>query len=302
MNTPPAFDRQSIPQDQCEPNSVADHSPQLRSKPILKHRSISDLLTSALPNYNHTDDDLEDQFELPEDHDDVIHTPLTRPPLLHTKSDTNVTRWSRNRPFRKDSPPRIVASARQTRSPEITSPVLAPILADRSGSSDSARETSSSSQDLNACTSGGKKRHISFNTFVTQCIAIDSPPKSRGSLPGESLCQDAYDDGSVSCCLTNNRLIFSFIPVATVTRRTLRTDSMTMSLTRADYFLKGIMGLTQMKRLMKYLKCAPHWAARGLHLRRVPQVLQGTLTSPNHRFRTLAPLPSSARDLPIRNM
>ena len=201
-NTPSAFDRESIAQDHCAPNSAAEHSSQLRSKPILKHRSISDLLTSALPNYNHTDDDLEDQFELAEDHDDPIQIPPTRPPLLHTKSDTNVTRWSRNSTFRKDSPPRIVASARQPRSPEIPSPVVAPPLAERSISSDSARETSSSSQDLNACPSGGKKKHISFNTFVRQCIAIDSPPNPRrGSLPGENQdsSHDTYDDGLVSC-------------------------------------------------------------------------------------------------------
>lgn len=197
---PPTFDRQSIPEDNCAPNSAAEHSSQLRSKPILKHRSISDLLTSALPNFGHTDDDL-DQFELAEDQDDVIQAPPTRPRLLHTKSDSNVTRWSRNRPFRKDSPPRIVASARQPRSPEVANPIIAPTLAERSGSSDSARETSCSSQDLNACPAGGKKKHISFNTFVRQCIAIDSPPKPRrGSLPGESLdpCQETYDDGSVS--------------------------------------------------------------------------------------------------------
>jgi hypothetical protein len=200
-NTPPAFDRQSIPEDHCAPNSVAEYSSQLRSKPILKHRSISDLLTSALPNFGHTDDDLEDQFELAEDQDDVIQAPPTRPPLLHTKSDTNVTRWSRSSAFRKDSPPRIVASARQPRSPEVANPVVAPTLAERSGSSDSARETSSSSQDLNACPAGGKKKHITFNTFVRQCIAIDSPPNPRrGSLPGETHgpCQDSYDDGSVS--------------------------------------------------------------------------------------------------------
>ena len=196
-NTLPAFDGESIAQDHCAPISAAEHSSQLRSKPILKHRSISDLLTSALPNYNHTDEDVEDQSELAEVYDDPISTPLTRPPLLHTKSDTNVTRWSRNSPFRKDSPPRIVASARQPRSPEIASPVIAPPLAERSGSSDSARETSSSSQDLNVCPSGGKKKHITFNTFVRQCIAIDSPPNPRrGSLPGEN--HDIYDDGSVS--------------------------------------------------------------------------------------------------------
>ncbi|KAH9040393.1 hypothetical protein EDB85DRAFT_135219 [Lactarius pseudohatsudake] len=195
---PPVFDGPSNAQDLCPPSSVAEHSSPLRSKPILKHRSISDLLTSALPNFSHTDDDLEDQIELAEDQDNAIHTPPTRPPLLHTKSDTNVARWSRKSPFRKDSPPRIVASARQPRSPEIVDPVIAPTLAERSGSSDSARETSSSSQDLNVCSSGGKKKHISFNTFVRQCIAIDSPPKPRrGSLPGETndLYHDSYDDG-----------------------------------------------------------------------------------------------------------
>ncbi len=147
---------------------------------------------------NHTDDDLDNEDELAEDQDNVIHTPLTRPPLLHTKSDTNVTRWSRKIPFRKDSPPRFVASARQPRSPEVVNPVASPTLADRSGSSDSARETTSSSQDLNVCPSGGKKKHISFNTFVSQCIAIDSPPNPRrGSLPGETHgpYQDSYDDG-----------------------------------------------------------------------------------------------------------
>ena len=200
-NDPPAFDDHSNDAQDHSPNSVTEHSSRLRSKPILKHRSISELLTSALPNFNHTDDDLEDQAELADDQDDVIHTPPTRPPLLHTKSDTNVTRWSRKSPFRKDSPPRIVAPARQPRSPEVANSAIAPALAERSGSSDSARETSSSSQDLNVCPSGGKKKHITFNTFVSQCIAIDSPPKPRrGSLPGEThgLCHDSYDDGSVS--------------------------------------------------------------------------------------------------------
>lgn len=197
-NDLPAFYIQSSAQDHCAPNSVAEHSSPLRSKPILKHRSISDLLTSALPNFSHTDDDLDDEFELPEDQDDAIRTPPTRPPLLHTKSDTNVTRWSHKSPFRKDSPPRIVAPVRRPRSPEVANPIVAPTLAERSGSSDSARETTSSSQDLNVCPSGGKKKHISFNTFVRQCIAIDSPPKPRrGSLPGEThgLDHDSYDDG-----------------------------------------------------------------------------------------------------------
>jgi hypothetical protein len=84
--------------------------------------------------------------------------------------------------------------------------VVAPPLDERSGSSDSARETTSSSQDLSLCPNGGKKKHISFNTFVEQCIAIDSPPKQRrGSLPREtrSSCSEPYDDGSVSRSLSS---------------------------------------------------------------------------------------------------
>ena len=167
----------------------------------MKHRSISDLLTGALPNLNNTDDDVENDHDLDDDEDEAISpAPApSRPPLLHTKSDSNVLRH--NRPFRKDSPPRIIASARQSRLPsEVTNLVVAPPMDERSGSSDSARETTSSSQDLSGCPNGGKKKHISFNTFVEQCIAIDSPPKAhRGSLPREThrTCSESYDDGSV---------------------------------------------------------------------------------------------------------
>jgi len=191
-------DKQSSPQEYYGLNSVSDQSSQLRSKPILKHRSISDLLTGALPSLSHTDDDGENDLES-EDEDEAIHSPPSRPPLLHTKSDSNVQRWASNRPFRKDSPPRIIASIRQPRSSEVASSVIAPPMDERSGSSDSARETTSSSQDL-SCPPGGKKKHISFNTFVEQCIAIDSPPKPRrGSLPRETrgLSTESYDDGSV---------------------------------------------------------------------------------------------------------
>ncbi|KAI9450079.1 hypothetical protein F5148DRAFT_1244908 [Russula earlei] len=201
----PTFDKQSSSQEHCGLDSASsDQSSQLRSKPILKHRSISDLLTSALPNLGHTDDNVENDPDLDDDDDEdneTIHSPLSRPPLFHTKSDSNVLRWSSIRPFRKDSPPRIIASTRQPRPSEATSSVVAPPLDERSGSSDSARETTGSSQDLSVCPAGGKKKHISFNTFVEQCIAIDSPPNPhRGSLPRETrrLCSEAYDDGSVS--------------------------------------------------------------------------------------------------------
>jgi hypothetical protein len=213
-NDPPIIDKQSSTQDRLGLNSASEQSSQLRSKPILKHRSISDLLTGALTNLNHTDDDIENDPDFDEDEDEdedeAIPFPPSRPLLLHTKSDSNVLRWSRNRPFRKDSPPRIIASTRQSRPSEVTNPIIAPPMDERSGSSDSARETTSSSQDLSACPAGGKKKHISFNTFVEQCIAIDSPPKPRrGSLPREShrLCSESYDDGSVPRLVTSDALI-----------------------------------------------------------------------------------------------
>ncbi|KAH9995443.1 hypothetical protein BJV74DRAFT_769784 [Russula compacta] len=205
---PAPVDKQPTSQAHCGLNSASDQSSQLRSKPILKHRSISDLLTGALPNLNHTDEDFESDSDL---EDEVIRPPPTRPPLLHTKSDSNVQRWSRSRPFRKNSPPRIIASIRQPRLSEVADTVVTPPLDDRSGSSDSARETTSSSQDLSVCPIGGKKKHISFNTFVEQCIAIDSPPKPhRSTLPQETrgLYNESYDDGSVSSSMDSGRVHF----------------------------------------------------------------------------------------------
>ena len=167
-------------------------------KPILKHRSISDLLTSALPNLNQTDDASDDLGTIDED-DEEDEAELIRPHLMHTKSDTNISRY-RNNPFRKDSPPRIIA-------PVLTSPyedigaypaVLSPpAMGERSGSSDSARDTTGgSSQDLNEKGPGGKKKHISFNTFVEQCIAIDSPQNGKANGRRKPATPRMYDDGS----------------------------------------------------------------------------------------------------------
>jgi hypothetical protein len=93
-----------------------------------------------------------------------------RPTLLHTKSDTHITRWAKNRPFRKNSPPRFIASD-------------APVESGSPGSNFSASSGShlfSKSGESDATVNGGKKKHISFNTFVEQCIAIEKP-KSRRS-------------------------------------------------------------------------------------------------------------------------
>ena len=97
-----------------------------------------------------------------------------RPKLMHTKSDTNV---HRRNPFRGDSPPLPLAS-------EAPSP-LSPAM----------RPASTRSQD-SSCgeTSIGQKRHISFNTFVEQCIAIDKPNKPRDGYFGvDEEDEDGFD-------------------------------------------------------------------------------------------------------------
>jgi hypothetical protein len=301
----PTVDKQPSPQDRSGLNSASDQPSQLRSKPILKHRSISDLLTSALPNLGHTDDDVENDPEPVEDEDDEIHSPPARPPLLHTKSDSNVMRWSRNRPFRKDSPPRIIAPTRQPRPSEATNPVAAPPLDERSASSDSARDTTSSSQDLSVSPTGGKRRHITFNTFVEQCIAIDSPPKPRrGSLPGEShsLHSDSYDDGSVPRQLHFERANCLFVCCGSIaTMRTRRLGSMTLTTsTRVDYSLKVIMAPTRMRRA-KCSRCALHRSAHGPHPRHAHPTPLGTPVMPIPRSHIPMHLLSTTRHPPIKS-
>ena len=80
-----------------------------------------------------------------------------RPKLTHTKSDTNV---HRRNPFRDDSPPLPLAPDGKPLTP------LSPTLR-----SPSIRSRESSCGETN----GAQKRHISFNTFVEQCIAIENP-------------------------------------------------------------------------------------------------------------------------------
>ncbi|KAG6850658.1 hypothetical protein H0H93_010386 [Arthromyces matolae] len=136
-------------------------------KPILKHRSISQLLISDLP--------VSPTFSPAESDDEVSYFSRSleategsekprRPTLSHTKSDTHITRWRSNRPFRKDSPPRIDPPAQQPASP--------PGVQHSDGD---LSNTNSTSSGTTANADRQKKRHISFNTFVQQCIAIDKP-------------------------------------------------------------------------------------------------------------------------------
>lgn len=144
-------------------------------KPILKHRSIIELLSLPASPLFHNDSEEEDMSDSGHHSDDPDHH--SRPPIKHTKSDTHIS-W-RSRQFRKDSPPRIIAEGHQLSDAEHHRH-LAP-------TSSSSSNSAGSDQDLSATTGvegpgGRKEKHISFNTFVEQCIAIEKPkPKRRAS-------------------------------------------------------------------------------------------------------------------------
>lgn len=173
-------------------------------KPILKHRSISELLISDLtptsPIFCPVDSEDEDEDE---DHTQDSTSPTIttsflsfapgtkpkRPVLTDTKSDTHITRWGASRAFRKDSPPRIdppgsVASKSQNEGQTHGNipPQLGPIR-------ESASQDSNSSGGIGHTSSSGertKKKHISFNTFVEQYIAIEKPKKNSSGFFGPS--------------------------------------------------------------------------------------------------------------------
>ncbi|EED85582.1 predicted protein [Postia placenta Mad-698-R] len=170
----------------------------LPTKPILKRRSISQLL--SLPSSHWYD-----QYGSDEEHDDNDgrggeDAKSQRPPLLHTKSDTHIS-W-RGRAHRKDSPPRIIAE--EMPGPSIEPPAVA---VGALTSSDASHATSE--HELSASTSasgessasgassdsGLKKKHISFNTFVEQCIAIEKPKSKRPPVGRRGSPVFSYDDG-----------------------------------------------------------------------------------------------------------
>lgn len=164
----------------AEKDSGADdthQSPSVSSpytKPILKHRSIGDLLSR--PPVSHDEED-EPESTLPKDVTTTRPSPESRPPLLHTKSDTNLARRNLPQSLRKDSPPRIIAANPDD---EVASVSTA----------------TSSEQDLVPSNSHtGKKKHISFNTFVEQCIAIEKPKQKRANtIPKTRFAVASFDD------------------------------------------------------------------------------------------------------------
>ncbi|KAI0923621.1 hypothetical protein AcV5_009110 [Taiwanofungus camphoratus] len=176
-------------------------------KPILKRRSISQLLSlPSSPWFDQGDVDDDEAAEYVREEQAEAQGPPKRPPLTHTKSDTHIS--LRGRPYRKDSPPRIIAeeSPQHSRRPSAALTTLTTTT-----SSDVSHSTSSD-QDLSGSSSAGpdssvasgttgdaaglKKKHISFNTFVEQCIAIEKPKLKRtNSGHGPHVYNASSDDG-----------------------------------------------------------------------------------------------------------
>ncbi|KAI0352400.1 hypothetical protein OH77DRAFT_1409262 [Trametes cingulata] len=170
--------------DQRSNNQPSGPAPK---KPILKRRSISQLLSLPASPFFHQPDSDEESDE----REDESSTP-TRPPLMHTKSDTHLS--LRGRPFRKNSPPRIIAEDGSAQ--PVSQPTTSSEASGSTGSDQDLSGSSSTGAD-GSHASGGKKKHISFNTFVEQCIAIEKPKLKRsttGPTRGGRVF-DAYDDG-----------------------------------------------------------------------------------------------------------
>lgn len=132
------------------------------SKPgILKHRTLSELLSIPGASSPTLDDD--DSDSGPSDY--VTATGKSKgskkPSLLKTKSDSLLSR-SNSLPARRRAPPDLS-------------------LANDTSKSKGKKETSPES------TKDSGKRHITFNTFVEQCIALDDPIINREDSDEEDM-------------------------------------------------------------------------------------------------------------------
>ena len=123
-----------------------------------------------------------------------------RPALVHTKSDTHVARWGPDCAFRKNSPPRVDPSGSSgciATSQSKTSD-LGYFSQSQSYSQDSYSSTGTSTTGLingRSCHTAHKKKHITFNTFVEQCISIEKPNDENVTLKLWGERKWDYDDG-----------------------------------------------------------------------------------------------------------
>ncbi|AAW44023.1 regulation of carbohydrate metabolism-related protein, putative [Cryptococcus deneoformans JEC21] len=112
------------------------------TKPILKHRTISEMLATSMPSSPVLESAVGEPVPA------TIASVSDRPKLPQTKSDTNVLQSQGVMP-RNKSPPRHPNLREEL-------PIDSPI------------SPTESQQNAN-------KKHISFNTFVEQCVAIEDP-------------------------------------------------------------------------------------------------------------------------------
>jgi hypothetical protein len=153
-------------------------------KPILKHRSIWEALTIPMPSSPVLEVvGLTFGEDIPNLHSEP------RPVLQHTKSDTNIFRRTM---ARRESPPRIGAGSVVGLPPRLIATPLGSTSGLPGAISDS--EDSPRNHALSDAESTGSKRHISFNTFVEQRIAIEKRGPS-GDEEGTDDDQLTDDDG-----------------------------------------------------------------------------------------------------------
>ena len=198
-----------------------------QTKPILKHRSISDILAlgavpprplpligsplyedSAIEEHEEeslvppspTEEHLENASVPP--NEAILHAP-SRPPLWHTKSDSIVLR---NRFSTSPQPPNpntlpISRSPPHRKTPSPSPPGrFASRKSARSDSSSSVQHSDAGSYASSTTHGGGRmrqngrpRRHISFNSFVEQRIVID-PPAKLPTVHSRSLSDSGSDD------------------------------------------------------------------------------------------------------------
>ncbi|CED82742.1 Protein of unknown function DUF1752, fungi [Phaffia rhodozyma] len=167
-----------------------------RAKPILKHRTISEILTG--PNNERAQMGgsaspiLESLY--PEDEEDEFSETegRSRPGLHQTRSDTNILRRSTGR--RGNSPPRFQLPSMNISYAAATNPAggagsaLTPFPGGATPS-DTGDHGGREGRD-------GAKRHISFNTFVEQCISLSEPTSIPPDRPDSSSSEDGGIDSS----------------------------------------------------------------------------------------------------------
>ncbi|KAK7056440.1 protein phosphatase regulator [Paramarasmius palmivorus] len=217
--SPPPKPRDHLERAPASAHDRLDLSTTPKQKSILKYRSISELLTSDLP----TSPVFSPSCSDGECEDHLNHPKQRRPSLVHTKSDTHITRWGPDRTFRKDSPPRIeppgaagstssntLSNSRPARVNSTTNLTgyftshlgsQAPSSSQPSSSNSNSASTSPRGPTSELAPNSGvpqKKKHITFNTFVEQCIAIDKPKGIASDERFETIDEDGDigdDDG-----------------------------------------------------------------------------------------------------------